>query len=170
MIDKSDLASAEIDDFGSLSGPARNYLTESEFTFEEKIEGEKVQFRFLSFLDNVGTRTYLDCYEGSRRMAVYAYAPIKVEERFRRTVLEYLTRVNLSLSSPKFEFDLEDGELRVTVPVILRETHATEKLVRSMISFAQRSLDKHLPGVLMIMYGALSAQEAWDANAELRES
>jgi hypothetical protein len=157
-------------EFETLSEPTRRYLVRKDWNYVETIEGEKVQFRFILNLDSVLSQIYIDCFEGSRRLGVFAYAPIKVPEEFRLPVIEYLTRVNHLLFSSKYDCDLRDGELRVTVVATLKETSCTENLVSSMISFAQRSLDKHLPGVLMIMHGALSAQEAWDANAELRES
>lgn len=158
------------EDFGSLSEPAREFLNEMDWSFVETIEGEKVQFRFLSNLDNVMTRTYIDCYEGSHRLGVFAYVPIKVPEAFRSAVLEYLTRVNLQLFSPKFEFDLRDGELRVLVASTLKNARCTKALISSMVRLAHISLDKHLPGVLTIIFGGLSAQEAWDGNAERRDS
>lgn len=165
-----EISSISPSDFGSLSEHARKLLTRMKWHFEETIDGEKVQFRLIVNLDTVTSRTYIDCFEGSRQLGVFSYVPIKVAEEFREATLEYLTRVNHMLFSPKFEFDLRDGELRVTTSASLRDTSCTESLVRSMVELAHMTIDKHLPGVLMIIFGGLSAQDAWDKNAERRGS
>lgn len=154
---------AESADYGSLAKITRDYLDQKEWSYEEQIVSETIQFQTRIGLENLIARTYIDCAEGSRQVTIFSYAPYKVPEGCRESIVEYLTRVNFRISAPRFEMDSRDGELRVTVPARFRETIATVEVIGCMVDQSHNVLDQYLPGILMMGYGKRMPTEAWEA-------
>jgi hypothetical protein len=91
------------------------------------------------------------------------YVPFSVPEDKRLAVMEYLTRANYRLFLSKFEFDLTDGELRTVCTAIPEESDLSVAMVSRMRRDVHWVLEHYLPGILAILYGSQTSQQAWQA-------
>jgi len=91
----------------------------------------------------------------------YSYIRLKVDEPSRASVMEYLTRVNSTLSYGSFDMDLDDGEVRFRLYLScidrdsLSDTLIGKHLVTSLVMF-----EEYGDGLLAVMSGAKSPKEA----------
>lgn len=113
-------------------------------------------------LEHATVQIVFDINKARERFGLFVYAPLHIPEASRHEVMIYLTRANYRIYLSKFEFDLRDGELRVVSTVIPAESRLSVQMVRRMRADALRVMDDYLPGMLAIVYGHRSADEAWE--------
>ncbi len=90
----------------------------------------------------------------------YAIAPLKVPETARPAVAEYITRANFGLRIGNFEMDYKDGEVRYKSSLDFEDEELTPSLIKHAIYPAVHTMDFYLPGLLAVMYGNKTPQEA----------
>jgi hypothetical protein len=143
----------------------RAYLDDMGWSYEEseREQGDRVLITTRVHVGPVSSRTVFDIGVGRQRFGLFAYVPFNVPEANRMAVMEYLTRANYRLFLVKFEFDLNDGELRGVCTVIPEDSALSVAMVRRMRRDVHSVLEHYLPGVLAIVYGQQTAQQAWQA-------
>lgn len=149
----------------TMVAAVRTYLDDMGWTYEqaEWDEGERVLITTRIHVDPVVSRTVFDIAPGRQRFGLFAYAPFNVPKEKRMAVMEYLTRANYRLFLSKFEFDLSDGGLRTVCSVIPEDSDLSVAMVSRMCRDEHLVLKLYLPGVLAIVHGSQSAQQAWQA-------
>jgi hypothetical protein len=90
----------------------------------------------------------------------YAIAPVNVPQQVRPAVAEFLMRANYGLRIGNFEMDYADGEVRFKSSLDFELEVLSDLLIRHAIYPAVRTLDKYLPGLMKVAFGALSPIEA----------
>ena len=107
---------------------------------------------------------------GYRRIAcddfmciIYSCIRLKADEQSRASVMEYLTRINYTLSYGSFDMDLDDGEIRfrLYLSCIDRET-LSDTLIGTHLATSQVMFEYYGDGLLAVMSGTKSPQEALD--------
>ena len=114
-------------------------------------------------LEDLTCRTQFVLSESRQRLGIFVYLPFAVPEERRMAVMEYLTRVNYRIFLAKFEFDLSDGELRAVCAVITEDATLSLEMVQRMRRDAHGVMETYVPGILSIVYGHRTAQDAWQA-------
>jgi hypothetical protein len=149
----------------TMVAAVKTYLDDMGWTYEqaERDDGERVLITTRVHVDPVVSRTVFDVAPGRQRFGLFAYVPFSVPEDKRLTVMEYLTRANYRLFLAKFEFDLDDGELRVASTAIPEDSVLSVEMIRRMRQDVHSVMEHYLPGVLAILYGNHTANEAWQA-------
>ena len=90
----------------------------------------------------------------------YVVMPVRAPANMRLAVAEYITRANYGLRIGNFEMDFEDGEVRYKSSLDFEGVGLTPGLIRNTIYPAVQTMDRYLPGVLSVVFGGKSAEEA----------
>ncbi|HEY1017066.1 MAG TPA: YbjN domain-containing protein [Herpetosiphonaceae bacterium] len=122
--------------------------------------GDKPSFRSVF----QGTNGDLLCLSQIRieaqQLVIYAYAPVKVPADVRLAAAEYLTRANYGMFIGNFELDFNDGEVRYKTSCNFEDELLTMSLIRNHIYPAVHLMDRYLPGLMRVIYGNVSPEEA----------
>ncbi|QXP84744.1 YbjN domain-containing protein [Methylococcus sp. Mc7] len=147
----------------------RHYLDSDGWTYSERERGGLFSLSATVGLASGEFRTFFDVNDEEERFAVYVYAPVKVPEKYRGSVAEFLTRVNYRLFLGKFEFDLDDGQVRMVSTVFMGGSALSQAMIDQMENSAHMTMNKYWPGIMSVAYGGQSAAEALaavDAEAD----
>jgi hypothetical protein len=90
----------------------------------------------------------------------YCVMPVRVPENMRAAIAEYLTRANYGLRIGNFEMDFSDGEVRYKSSLDFEGESLTPNLIRNTIYPAVQTMDRYIPGMLAVIYGGKSPEEA----------
>jgi hypothetical protein len=90
----------------------------------------------------------------------YAVAPVKIPLDVRPMADEFITRANYGLRIGNFEMDYEDGEIRYKASLDFEGAELTPSLIKNVIYPAVQTLDHYLPGLMSVVYGSKTPQEA----------
>jgi hypothetical protein len=90
----------------------------------------------------------------------YVVMPVRAPANMRVAVAEYLTRANYGLRIGNFEMDFDDGEVRYKSSLDFEGVELTSGLIRNAIYPAVQTMDRYLPGLLSVIFGGKSAEEA----------
>jgi hypothetical protein len=95
----------------------------------------------------------------AEQLLVYSICPLSVPEAARREVERYVACVNRELVVGSFETE-DDGQLRLRTSLGLAADELTPSLVRRALDANVTTMDHYLPGVVRIVVGGQSADEA----------
>ncbi len=90
----------------------------------------------------------------------YVVAPVKAPEEKRPAVAEFITRANYGLRIGNFEMDYRDGEVRYKSSLDFEGEILTPGLIKAAIYPAVYTMDRYLPGLMGVIYGHQSPEEA----------
>ncbi len=144
----------------SLTTVVRNYLDKDGWNYEVSERNSHTVFSCGVTMKNANYRTIFDIKEARSQFGVFVYAQVKVPERHRSAVAEYIARVNHRIYLGKCEIDMDDGEIRTVVTVDVTGSALSPEMVGIMENVAHRTMDHHYPGLMAICYGNRSAVEA----------
>jgi hypothetical protein len=90
----------------------------------------------------------------------YSIAPSSVPEDKRSAVAEFITRANYGLIIGNLEMDFGDGEVRYKSAVDVEGAPFDSSSVRNIVYANVLTMDRYLPGLLAMLHGDLSAEDA----------
>ncbi len=141
---------------GRLLDVVIEYLGDEEFEYTVESD-ERVE---LSFRTNNGVlATWFTIDEDDEIVMFLTRCPVFVPEEGRPEAMEYLTRANFGLRIGHFEFDLDDGEVRYKTSIDVEGDELSTALLRRMVRPNLATMDRYLPGLLRVVYGATTAAE-----------
>lgn len=130
-----------------------DYLTRNNLNYSFH-NGERV---FIADLPGTSARYKLGIHigggDGIGCLNGIVYLPIKVPALRRAALLEALTRINFHILYGVFEFDIDDGELRVRATVTTGNGPATDQLLSFLIQTAYHSAERYLGPLMAIAFG-----------------
>jgi hypothetical protein len=121
---------------------------------------DKTIFRAYFAGEHGDVRCYAQIRVELQQFLFYVIAPVKAPEAMRPAVAEYITRANYGLRIGNFEMDYGDGEVRYKSSLDFEDEDLTPNLIRRAIYPAVHTLDFYLPGLLAVMYGNKTPQDA----------
>lgn len=111
-----------------------------------------------------GKNSQLNCYAQIKgkldQFMFFALCPVKISEASRLEMAEFLTRANYGMNIGNFEMDFSDGEVRFKSSLDFEGTGLTKALIHRAIYPAVQMMDKYMPGILQVMTGAQSPEQA----------
>lgn len=110
--------------------------------------------------DNAEFNCYAQDREALEQFVFYSVFPVKVPEDKRTAAAEFITRANYGLIIGNFEFDYEDGEVRYKTSADLEGVPEIQPMMKGLIYSNVLTMDKYFPGLMRVIYGGISAQEA----------
>ena len=106
------------------------------------LRGEVAMYRVVAQVD-----------EEAELFQVYGYAPIRIPEGSRPAIAETVARANYGLRVGKFEFDVDQGEVRFQASQVLTDDGVDDGVIDRLITVTMAMLDLYLPAVLSVIYG-----------------
>ena len=120
-----------------------NYSTNDEHqSVCTDLKGEVAAYRIVAHVD-----------AESELFQVYGYSPIRVPEGSRPAIAEAVARANYGLRVGKFEFNVDEGDLRFQASQALTGESVGEGVIDRLIGTTMAMLDMYLPAVLSVIYG-----------------
>jgi hypothetical protein len=141
---------------GRLLDAVVEYLDEEEFDYD--VEGdERVDLSFTS--SNGVLVTWFSIDEEDQVVLFVSRCPVFVPQERREAAMEFLTRANFGLRLGHFEFDLDDGEVRYKTSIDVEGDRLTPVLVKRLVRPNLVTMDRYLPGLLRVVFGATTAAQ-----------
>ena len=103
---------------------------------------------------------YAQAREEQQQFVFYSVCPASVPDDKRAPMAEFVTRANYGLIVGNFEMDYRDGELRYKTSVDVEGDELSNALLRSLVYANVAMMDQYLPGILAVLYGGTSPEEA----------
>lgn len=150
--------------YGPIAQAVEAYLVRENWRYTAKPSEKKAFVSFQSEINvpNLRVTSYFDADDEDNRFCVFVYCTINVPEPERLAVAEYLTRVNYRLFLGKIEMDLDDGQIRATTAISLKDCQLSQAMIEDMENAAHFALNDAFPGIMGIAYGNQSAEEAFN--------
>ena len=105
-----------------------------------------------------------DCYaktrEDAQQIVFYSICPTTAPTEKHAAVAEFITRANYGLIIGNFELDFSDGEIRYKTSLDIEGDRLTPALVKQLVYANVLTLDQYLPGILAVIEGSSSPEEA----------
>ena len=99
--------------------------------------------------------------EEQEQFVFYSIFPVSTPMDKLNQLVEFITRANYGLIVGNFEVDLTDGEIRYKTSVDLEGgAEAMLPLIRNVIYANVLIMDRYFSGLLRVMYGGISPEEA----------
>ncbi len=136
----------------------RNFMEEDDW-HPNQLEGKYIFSTGFS-----GENGRFACYAQIRmeleQFLFYCVAPVKVPEEKRMEAAAFITRANYGMRIGNFEMDFNDGEVRYTSALDFENAELTEEWLKHAMYPAVQTMDRYMPGLMGVMYGEKSAEEA----------
>lgn len=111
-----------------------------------------------------GEHGFWTCFAQTReedeQFVFYALCPLRVPEKSRAAVAEYLTRANYGMVIGNFELDFDDGEIRFKTSVDVENSELTASMVRASVYWTVVMMDRYLPGLVQVIGGGVTPAAA----------
>ena len=131
------------------------------FTYNRNEEKEYIDFKVtLSTCKKMGAVRVVVIPNTSNAIAFYAVCPQNADESERAAIMEYITRANYGLRIGNFELDVRDGEIRYKTYLQMQSDVPPTKTVDRYISLSYLMLEKYGNGLLSVMFGVSTPEEA----------
>lgn len=142
----------------------RGFATLGQFLEEDGWHPQPIEDRHAYHMFFRGNNGETHCFARIRidleQLMFYVVAPVKAPENSFDTIIEFITRANYGLRIGNFEFDYSDGEIRYKSSLDFEKVELTSQSIRNAIYPAVSTMDRYLPGLMSVMYGGKSAEEA----------
>jgi len=105
-----------------------------------------------------GSNGHWTCFAQSRedlyQFVFYSVCPVNVPPARRAAIAEFITRANYGMIIGNFELDYTDGEIRYKTSIDVEGDRLTRALLKQVIYANVVIMDRYLPGLLRVIYGA----------------
>lgn len=84
----------------------------------------------------------------------------KIPPSLRLEVCDFMCRVNYELSNGNLEMDMDTGEIRYRTYLDLADAHPSQEQILNIIWNGVVGFDTYYPGLMKLIYGDYTAEEA----------
>lgn len=115
-------------------------------------------------IDGVTTTFYSFIYvdEEQESLLCNTHVSIQIPYTKRLAVCEFMNRVNYEMANGNFEMDMENGEVRYRTSLDLADTIASKEQILNLIWNGAQTFDNYYPGLLKLLSGDYTSEEAVD--------
>jgi len=143
---------------GELFDQIYRFFTDDEWYFMQLDSRPILQMGFHG--KNGKWTCYAQVNEDQELFFFYSVCPINIPENKRLAVSEFITRANYGLKIGNFELDFNDGEVRYKTSVDIENDRLSTALISNQVYANLWTMDRYLPGILMIVYGSAAPEQA----------
>ena len=118
------------------------YLTSDDEVLRTDLRAEAATYRIVARVE-----AEVDLFQ------VFGYSPLRVPEGCRPAIAETVARANYGLRVGRFEFDVDQGEVRFQASQVLTDDGAGDGVINRLITATMAMLDMYLPAMLSVIYG-----------------
>ncbi len=148
----------------------RAYAAVGEFMEQDGWHPQAMEETYVHRAYFMGANGQVDCYAQVRidleQFLFYVVMPVRAPEQVRPAVAEFLTRANYGLRIGNFELDFDDGEIRYKSSIDFEGEELTPGLIRNTMYPGVQTMDRYMPGILSVVYGGKTPEEAIAAIEE----
>lgn len=105
-----------------------------------------------------------NCYARARveqkQFVFYSICLVNAPENKRLAIAEFLTRANSGMIIGNFELDFADGEISYKTSIDVEGDRLSFALIQRVVYANVTMMDEYLPGIMSVLYGNLSPEEA----------
>lgn len=137
------------------------YLDDDEWNYDFDEELGLIRFSLSLSSKIKHIKYYLDI--DTESFNVYALCPLGADmddETTVREVSEFLHRANYGLRAGNFEMDFHDGEIRYKTYCYAKDSLPSVEAIQKSIFYPAAMFERYGDGILSILFGGLSAQDA----------
>ncbi|MEH2058464.1 MAG: YbjN domain-containing protein [Nostoc sp.] len=135
-----------------------NFFTTDDWPFVQLPGKPALQISFQ------GENGKWNCYARARseqsQFVFYSICPVNAPENKRLAIAELLTRANYGMMIGNFELDFTDGEISYKTSIDVEGDRLSFALIQRVVYANVTMMDEYLPGILSVIYGNLSPEEA----------
>lgn len=157
----------------TISSIVSNYLASDydrrPYTCETGTDNTSVTYRTERSLCHMRASSFYQADDRQERLSILAYCSIRIPEQQRMEVARFLVRVNSRLFWVKLELDMDDGIVRTSISIHLRDYPLSRTMLANMEDSALSTLDDLYPLIMNIAYGTMKAEDAYARYCELLE-
>jgi hypothetical protein len=162
---KSSNANGNTEDLSQSEEPGlRGFAAVGKFMEEDGWHPQKLEDNYVYRAYFVGHNGEVTCFAQVRvdleQFIFYVVMPMRAPTQVRLAVAEYITRANYGLRIGNFEMDFDDGEVRYKSSLDFESVDLTPALIRNTIYPAVQTMDRYMSGVLSVIFGGKSAEDA----------
>ncbi|MEQ9036726.1 YbjN domain-containing protein, partial [Gracilimonas sp.] len=111
-----------------------------------------------------GKNGQFNCYararEAQQQFVFYSLCPVKVAQKKRKQLGEFVCRANLGMIIGNFELDFTTGEIRYKTSIDIKDSFLTAETLKQLVYTNVLTMDKYLPGVEAVVSSKVSPEEA----------
>ncbi len=152
-----------------IADAIRAYLDAGGWHYDVRQQDGITRFSAGVTLPNGAFRTDFDADDRQQCFRVLVYARVQIPETRRGAVAEYLTRVNATHALGKIDMDPDTGEIRSVTAATLAGGPLSLAMIDRFENTTHLQLNDAYPGIMMIAFGDLSPQTAFDAFQRHRQ-
>lgn len=147
-------------DHGLLTESIRDYYDSQNWRYDYDPVNNVLRMSFQSkCVDSYRIITFIRDEERFTTLTIF---PIKIPEDKREKVEEFIARANYGMIVGCFEMDPDDGQLQFKDTCLCGEIRLEQEILENHIDIGFRMCDRYGPGLMEILYGDTSPQEAID--------
>ena len=144
-----------------------NFFTQDNWSFTQIKKQSTLRLAFK------GENGKCDCYaqvrEKEKQFIFYSICPERVPKTKRRTVGEFLLRINYSQILGGFDLDFSNGEIRYKTSSIINPKSLNSDTIKDLVYTNVMMMEQYLPGISLVISGHLSPEEALAETENLAE-
>ncbi|MFP4122199.1 MAG: YbjN domain-containing protein [Coleofasciculus sp.] len=111
-----------------------------------------------------GKNGQLNCYararEAQQQFVFYSLCPVKVSQKKRKQLGEFVCRANFGMIIGNFELDFNTGEIRYKTSIDIKDNFLTEETLKQLVYTNVLTMDQYLPGIEAVISSKTSPEEA----------
>ncbi|MEQ8466974.1 YbjN domain-containing protein [Coleofasciculus sp. E1-EBD-02] len=111
-----------------------------------------------------GKNGQLNCYararEAQQQFVFYSLGSVKVPQKKRKQLGEFVCRANLGMIIGNFELDFTTGEIRYKTSIDIKDSFLTEEILKQLVYTNVLTMDQYLPGIEAVISSKTSPEEA----------
>jgi hypothetical protein len=100
--------------------------------------------------------------ERESQFLFYSLCPYDIPVELIQPMESFISRANFGLIIGNFEIDSDEGEVRYKTSIDTSGSRLDAPLIRQLVYANVITMDRYLPGILMVIDGKFSAEEAID--------
>ena len=127
-----------------------------EFDFDDKNGIIKLDIRGIS----TNFHAFLLIDEEQESLLCNTHINQRIPYSKRLEVCDFMSRINYELVNGNFEMDLDNGEIRYRTFLDLADAEPSQDQVLNIVWNGVLGFDTYYPGLMKLVYGNLSAEEA----------
>jgi hypothetical protein len=111
-----------------------------------------------------GKNGQFNCYararEAQQQFVFYSLCPVKVPQKKRKQLGEFVCRANFGMIIGNFELDFNTGEIRYKTSIDIKDNFLTEETLKQLVYTNVLTMDQYLPGIEAVISSKTSPEEA----------
>lgn len=140
----------------------------------EKVTSQQTRVSYKMFfkMRNGSYCMFFDLIPDQYSLAVYCYSPVDIPIEAIPAVGDFVNRVNFNIYHGKLEINMDDGTVRYSCDMCLKDSPLAPGIISYMENSAAFGMDDHFSSLMAIVHGGKEPNQVFEdlMNEEITES